>query len=294
MNRKPVSKKASQNKCNDGERRELTPYHNAAFDVFAYRLRKYRDNGDITLTDECQLSRGPMKIDIVIVKKNRAIELEPSWAKIFREHNLIEYKSPVDRAPGLSTFDKLTGYARLYASQKSLKLTAVTATLVCAREPKKLLTALEKEYGYEILRNGDGIYYIIQKGGDPERNLAIQIVVEWSDVMLAAVDKKPQGAEISDKIAEFIITEGLKEQERLTYWFKALPTEHLNNVTERIENMDKKRLEAWMNLMKKTGLYDRANREGQEEGLQKGRREVFCLLEKGYTPAEAKKKLQMT
>ncbi|MDR2693776.1 MAG: hypothetical protein LBB74_06130 [Chitinispirillales bacterium] len=153
------------------DRKELTPFHNAAFDVFCHRLRKYQENGDVTLTDECQLSRGPLKIDVVIIKKNSDAVLELSWARFFRGHNIIEYKSPVDDLPTVAVFDKLIGYARIYASQNDVKITDVTATLVCAKEPLTLFEALEAEYGYEILRKSDGIYLYYAKGGCRRKGL---------------------------------------------------------------------------------------------------------------------------
>jgi hypothetical protein len=256
------------------DRKELTPFHNAAFDVFCHRLRKYQESGDVTLTDECQLSRGPLKIDVVIIKKNSNVVLELSWAIFFRKHNIIEYKSPVDGLPTVAVFDKLIGYARIYASQNDVKITDVTATLICAKEPVALFEALETEYGYEILRKGDGIYYIMRKGVDVEKDLAIQIVVEEGELMLAALDEK-MAADVGtkEKVTEFILTEGLEYEERLSHWFKALPSEHLDNVMERVDNMDKKRKEAWANLMERTGLADYIAERSMLKGVQKGRQE---------------------
>jgi hypothetical protein len=267
--KKPQGGAKASRKAKD--RKELTPFHNAAFDVFCHRLRKYQESGDVTLTDECQLSRGPLKIDVVIVKKNSGIVLELSWAKFFRRHNIIEYKSPVDDLPTVAVFDKLIGYARIYASQNNVKITDVTATLVCAKEPLALFEALEAEYGYEILRKGDGIYYIMQKGVTAEKTLAIQIVVETGELMLAALDREiAADVGTQEKVTEFIINEGLDDESRLSYWFKAPPPEHLNNVTERMENMDRERKEAWMNLMKRTGFADYFMQEGVQKGVQEG------------------------
>jgi hypothetical protein len=270
----------------DQEANERRPFHNAAFDVFCHRLRKYQESGDVTLIDEFQLSRGPLRIDVLIIKKNRNIVLELLWARFFRKYNIIEYKSPVDGLPNIAAFDKLNGYARIYASQNNVKITDVTATIVCTKEPVALFKALETEYGYKILRKGNGIYYIIQKGADPEKTLAIQIVVETGELMLAALDEKmTNDAGIKAKVIEFILTEGLEDEEHLSHWFKALPSKHLNNVTERVENMDKERKQAWVNLMKRTGLSDHI----MQIGVQKGVRKMYSLIKKGHTPEEAMK-----
>jgi hypothetical protein len=295
--KKPLRGMKTSRKANG--RQERTPYHNAAFDTIRHRLRKYQKNGDITLSDELQLSRGPLKIDFLVVKKNRDFELEPPWAKCFRNHNIIEYKSPVDTPPTPAGFCKLIGYAWIYASQHDIPIGDVTATLICSKEPQYLLNVLKNTYGYKILRKGDGIYYIIQKGAAAENTLAVQIVVEKSDLMLLALDKAPQDAETNAKIADFIINEALSDKNHLSYWFKALPPEHLNNVSERMENMDRERQKAWMNLMKKTGIYDRAVKYGQQIGRQEGRQigrqegrqeaveKIYSLINQGHTPLEA-------
>jgi hypothetical protein len=241
------------------------------------------ESGEVTLTDECQLSRGPLKIDVVIIKKNSDAVLEPFWAKIFRKHNIIEYKSPVDGLPTIAVFDKLIGYARIYASQNGVKITDVSATLVCTTEPAALFDALEAEYGYEILRKGDGIYYIMRKGVDVEKDLAIQVVVEDGELMLAALDEKMAAdAGTQAKVTEFILTEGLEDGERLSHWFKALPPEHIDNVMERMENMDKRRKEAWINLMERTGLSDYIAENSRQKGRQEQlRQDIISMHQEG-------------
>jgi hypothetical protein len=285
------SKKLTKTGHKTNERRRRTPFHNAAFDVFRHRLRKYQENGDVTLTDECQLSRGPLKIDAVIVKKNHDVVLELPWAKFFRKHNIIEYKSPVDSPPTIAVFDKLIGYARIYASQYDVKITDITATLVCAKEPVALFETLESEYDYEILRKDDGIYYIMQKGTTAEKVLAIQIAVEDSELMLIALDEKMAAdAETNAKVTDFILTEGLEDEEHLCHWFKALPPEYLNNVMERIENMDKERKKAWMNLMERTGLSDSIIQKCRRDSTRK----MLSLIKKGHSPEDAMKLVNMS
>jgi hypothetical protein len=102
----------------------------------------------------------------------------------------IEYKSPVDTPPTLAVFDKLIGYARIYAAQEKVKISDMTATIICAAPPKKLFRILEDEFDYKILQKDDGIYYIVQKWVAVEKTLTIQVAVQTSDLLLQALDKR--------------------------------------------------------------------------------------------------------
>jgi hypothetical protein len=46
-------------------------------------------NGDRTLTDEYLLSESPLKVDMMVIKKNRDVTVERDWGRAFREHNVI-------------------------------------------------------------------------------------------------------------------------------------------------------------------------------------------------------------
>ncbi|MDR2577655.1 MAG: hypothetical protein LBC70_02450, partial [Chitinispirillales bacterium] len=189
-------------------RKEPATYHDAVFTAFRYILREYVENGDITLQDERRLSKQPLKIDIMIIKKKRDVDIETSWGKIFRGHNIIEYKSPADSLVSLSVFNKVIhGYTGVYASQENVSLTDMSATIVCFKRPVELFETLKSELNYKILCKDKGIYYILQKGAVVEKSLAIQVLVSSelpdSDVALKELKKKfDKAARV--KIAEFI------------------------------------------------------------------------------------------
>ncbi|MCL2182625.1 MAG: hypothetical protein FWB85_04050, partial [Chitinispirillia bacterium] len=139
-------------------RKESARYHEAAFAAFVYMLRKHRKNGDVTLEDERQLSKRPLRVDIIIIKKNREAEIENSWARIFRSHNILEYKSPVDSPPDMAVFDKVVhGYAGIYAAQENVPLTDMSATIVCFKKPTELFKALKADFNYKVLRKDKGV-----------------------------------------------------------------------------------------------------------------------------------------
>jgi hypothetical protein len=276
------------------KRKERTPYHGAAFGVFSCLFNYYRKNGLVELHDEHRLSKEPLRIDIVVIKKNRDIELEPAWAKIFRGHNLVEYKSPTDKTPTLADFSKLMGYAWIYAAQEKVSVSDMTATLICAETPEKLFETLKKDFDYEIFEKGTGIYYITERGVPAEKRLAVQVMTQKSEPLLRAMDKKPLDDATVNKVAEFIA--GLDEEgnNMLDCWFRAIEPENMENIHERRDQIMTRTEELHARITKEWHELLRQRQEGLQEGLQKGAMEVLSLLEKGYSPDDIKKMMQLT
>lgn len=78
----------------------------------------------ITLADEMQyldmmeeypLSKKPPQIDVLIIKKLRDVAIKKKIGRIFRRHNIIEYKSPRDYL-SVNDFYKVYGYTCFYQS----------------------------------------------------------------------------------------------------------------------------------------------------------------------------------
>ena len=105
----------------------------------------------ITLQDEMKylemheehlLSKKPLQIDILIVKKLRDIKIKKTIGRMFRKHNIIEYKSP-DDSLSVNDFYKVYGYACIYQSNtdriKEIDPEELTLTFVCSHYPRELL-----------------------------------------------------------------------------------------------------------------------------------------------------------
>ena len=75
---------------------------------------EFRDNKeDLVFEREYNLSKEPIRIDLLIIKKITNSVIENQIGKIFKQYNVVEYKSPED---GLTIDDyfKTIGYACLY------------------------------------------------------------------------------------------------------------------------------------------------------------------------------------
>ena len=112
---------------------------------------------------EYNLSKKPLQIDLLIIKKLADVQIENEIGRIFKKYNILEYKSPDD---GLTIDDyyKTIGYACFYKglSDRVNQVPADELTLSIFREtyPRELFKALKKS-GCTIKEQFPGIYYIL-------------------------------------------------------------------------------------------------------------------------------------
>lgn len=105
----------------------------------------------ITLQDKMQylemheehlLSKKPLQMDILIIKKLQEVQIKKTIGRVFRKHNIIEYKSP-DDSLSVNDFYKVYGYACIYQFNtdriKEIDPEELTLTFVCSHYPRELL-----------------------------------------------------------------------------------------------------------------------------------------------------------
>jgi len=136
---------------------EKIPWHPAFIEALQMELEDYRDA--LEFHPEYQLTSEPLRIDCVVIKKVKDIEIKKNIAAIFREWNLLEYKSPGDYV-SVETFYKVYGYACLYAFINKVSMTSLTVSFVESRYPQKLIQHLRRERGYTVAETGAGIYTV--------------------------------------------------------------------------------------------------------------------------------------
>mgnify|MGYP001036589204 CR=1 FL=1 len=128
----------------------------------ALRLELLEDAENLEFTDEFQLTEKPLQIDCTVVKVKKDCKIKNEIGKIFRKHNIFEYKSPKDEL-NIDTFYKAVAYACLYKVLPNhvdeIQAEEITITLIRDRKPVKLMQELEKS-GYECKKETVGIYYV--------------------------------------------------------------------------------------------------------------------------------------
>lgn len=141
----------------------------------ATELELRQDLDVLELIPEYNLSKKPLQIDLVIIKKmDWKRTLQNEIGHIMRGHNILEYKGPGDELT-IDSFFKVIGYASLYKAQgiavNKIPASEVTVSFFRNAYPKALFQELKKE-GYILKKIYPGIYYVRGKVPFP-----VQVVV---------------------------------------------------------------------------------------------------------------------
>ena len=119
----------------------------------ALRVELEEELDELCIEDEHMLSKKPMQIDVLVVKKKGEQPIRKNIGRIFRKHNIIEYKSPEDYL-SINDFYKVYGYTCFYQSEtkrvKEIPPEEITITFICNHYPQKLLEHLKKFKGIEV------------------------------------------------------------------------------------------------------------------------------------------------
>lgn len=117
----------------------------------------------LSFESEHQLGTKPKEIDVLVIKKDDNVSIRKNIGRIFRKHNIIEYKGPEDYL-SIDAFYKVYGYACFYkadtAQVNEIKAKEITISYVSKRYPYKLVKHLEREMHLKVQKIEKGIYYV--------------------------------------------------------------------------------------------------------------------------------------
>ena len=140
---------------------ELLQWHPAFYAEIQIELADEADR--LIFENEHHLGTKPKQIDVLIIKKEGNTPIAKNIGRIFRKHNIIEYKSPTDYL-SVDDYYLVYGYACLYKSdtQKVDAICAadITITFVCSHYPEKLIQHLKEVRKCDVQLAEKGIYYI--------------------------------------------------------------------------------------------------------------------------------------
>ena len=157
-------------------KKEVLQWHPAFFAGLQIELEEEKDN--LIFENEHQLGTKPKEIDVLIIKKEKDIPVRKNIGRIFRKHNIVEYKSPADYL-SIDDFYKVYAYACFYKAdtpkENSIPITDITITFVCQGYPRKLIKHLKKVWNYQVIKQEAGIYLIDKRMA--EDVLPMQIIV---------------------------------------------------------------------------------------------------------------------
>ena len=108
------------------------------------------------------LSKKPMQID-VLIKNEKHVKIQKNIGRIFRQYNIIEYKSPEDNLD-IDDFYKVYAYACIYKADTEkidlIPAAELTITFVCYHYPRAMLDKLQRDRGIMAEKIESGIYYL--------------------------------------------------------------------------------------------------------------------------------------
>ena len=256
------------------ERPELQ-WHPAFF--AGIRIEFLREGKKMFFENEHQLGTKPKEIDVLIIKKNSDEPIQKNIGRIFRKHNLVEYKSPTDYL-GIDDFYKTYAYAYFYKTDTAyadeIDVQDITISFVCKSYPKKLIAHLLEVRKFEIKEYEEGIFYIM---GDI---IPIQLIVtsqlsKQNNFWLRSLTNDLKEREE----AEEIVREYQKHEGNQLYHSVMDIIVHANaEKFEEVKNMSmcqalrdlfKDELEEGMKLATEQGLKN-GMQQGMQQGIQQG------------------------
>ena len=139
-------------------------YWHAAF-CGATKWELKENKKDLSFESEHELSQRPIKVDMLVVKKNQDAVIKNEIGRIFRGHNIIEFKGSGDSL-NIDDYYKTLAYASLYKSLgeyvNEIPAEEVTVTILREAYPRELFSTLRKA-GTEIEEKYKGIFYLSGK-----------------------------------------------------------------------------------------------------------------------------------
>jgi hypothetical protein len=128
----------------------------------AAELELLQNKEELEFDREYNLSKEPLRIDLLIVKKRKDVEIQNEIGRIFKKFNILEYKSP-DDGMTIDDYFKTVGYACIYkglgSTVDAVPATELTVSLFREHYPREMMEAL-KALGATIEERFPGIYYV--------------------------------------------------------------------------------------------------------------------------------------
>lgn len=153
-------KRAGGNNCLNDRK---TQWHMAFTPAMKLEFMEY--NQILDYTPGHLLNSDALEIDLLIIKKSDDTCITNEIGRIFRRHNIIEYKSPHDRE-GVNTYFKVSAYASLYKmgeGKRDYEPEDITITMLRQGKPHKLFKWFVR-HGCSVEEMYKGVYYIRNAG----------------------------------------------------------------------------------------------------------------------------------
>ena len=244
--------------------------------VAAMNLELAGNRDDLIFEKEYNLNTKPLEIDLLVIKKYASIQIENEIGRLFRGHNIMEYKSPDDHMD-IDTLFKTVAYACLYKSYgktvNAIKKEDVTISIVREAKPAGLLRYFA-ESGIAVSKTASGIYYIPADFLFPLQMIVTRELDKNEHAWLRALSEKMEKRDMRELLENINqLTE--KFDKELADSVLQISIQANKNIVEELKGEDTM-CQALLDIMEpelreiKQKLRMEALQEGHAEGLAKG------------------------
>ena len=133
-------------------------YHYGFYAAIRYDYEPAR----LSIEQEYELGEQPIRLDMLIVRRRGSRVLKDPVGRFFRDHNILEYKSPTD-ALSIDDFYKVQGYACIYKSLgrrvDAIPIEGMSVSIFRHAYPREMFAALRRR-GCTVEEVSGGIYYV--------------------------------------------------------------------------------------------------------------------------------------
>lgn len=131
--------------------------------VAAINLEFAANRDNLIYEKEYNLNIKPLEIDLLVIKKDKNVQLENEIGQIFHGHNIMEFKSSEDHLD-IDSFYKAQAYACLYKAYGEIidcrKAKDITVSIIRETKPEGLFRYM-MSHNIEIKNPYPGIYYVM-------------------------------------------------------------------------------------------------------------------------------------
>jgi len=168
--------------------------------VAAMELELTANRKDLVYEREYNLNTKPLEIDLLVIKKDKDIQVENEIGKLFRGHNILEYKSPEDHL-NIDTLYKTAAYACLYKSYGNTvderNANDITISIIREDKPEGLFQHL-KGHEMKVSNPYKGIYYVQEKHLFPTQIIVTSELDREGHTWLKALSKALEKQELEN------------------------------------------------------------------------------------------------
>ena len=172
--------------------------------VSAMNLDLGPDRDDLIFEKEYNLNTKPLEIDLLVIKKAGFVQIASEIGKLFKGHNIMEYKSPEDHLD-IDTFYKTLAYACLYKSYgktvDAIKAEDITISILREAKPIELFRYLEG-HGCKVTKVYEGIYYVEGKTWFPTQIVITGELDQDAHIWLKGLSGNLEKSDIQKMMAE--------------------------------------------------------------------------------------------